>query len=570
MHDQTPLLIQTTSQHAVPSLNATLRRLLAALAVLMMLAVVPTNFPTVNTGLRIDSKMLTQRPSETLLAYAPSLRLHFRLKRSSMDMFGHSEFDVFASPVVSTSNNTIFYNGYVKFDEDSTSHALMLVDGVAYYVKSSMEDASAPETARCLSFNSIPPLNSILPALNSATPIASVVADNDTVTCPRGNLLKTTLSGATFVICSLASDGFTIYGSDLDVSVEYLDSRVDITAPLMDEEQARSCEKVIAASSVTPTTLALLTGHSITSPTVNTPSRNLKAKSSVTLQPSSCACKSTLRPCIFFHGMGETTEKKSLQTSFTSYWGDLADNAPCCSSIQYAMLNTVNYPWTDASLQQKVCNFALSVSNTSNVSSRTIADTIVVTHSMGGLMVGGALANDQCKFATSTTWVALSAPMTGSIGSDYLQETCNGTTGFLRLVALLIGRCPANNAVKAMTYESDPRTTSALKAAYISAQTAFRKHVSAVMCSYNYAGLFSKWQPIYQLAGSIIPHKSKENDGIVEFKSCAGGLPAPSFGRRYVDAFYLTGLNHVDTTFRNGDGFLSTSRKPIKWFECLL
>ncbi|ETI45057.1 hypothetical protein F443_10283 [Phytophthora nicotianae P1569] len=568
MHAQTPLLTQATSQHAVPSVNATSRRLMAAIAVLVALAVVVTNLTTSDTGLRIDSEMLTQA-SETSLADAPSLRLHFMLKRSSMDMYGYSEFDVLANPVVSASNNSIFYDGYVKFEDNTTSHTFMLVDGVAYYAMSNTDDARISETARCLSSSSIPSLNFILSALNNAMPINSAVADDDTVACPRGNLLKTTLGGSTFVICSLGSDGFTIYGSDLDVSVEYLANSVDITAPVLDEEQARSCEEVVAASSVTPSTLALLTGHSLTYP-VNTQSRNLKAKPNVKLQPSSCACKSTSRPCIFFHGMGVATEKKALQTSFKNYWGDLTDSAPCCSSIQYAMLDTINYPWTDAGLQQKVCNFALSVSNTSNASAKTIADTIIVTHSMGGLMVGGALANRRCKFGPSTTWVALSAPMTGSIGSDYLQETCSGNAGFLRLVALLIGRCPANNAVKAMTYESDPRTTPALKAAYISAQTAFKKHVGAVMCSNNYDGLFSIWQPVYQLAGSMIPHKSKENDGIVEFKSCAGGLPTAEFGSSYADPFYLTSLNHVDTTFRNGDGFFSTSRKPIKWFECLL
>ncbi|KAI9922680.1 hypothetical protein PsorP6_002564 [Peronosclerospora sorghi] len=73
--------------------------------------------------------------------------------------------------------------------------------------------------------------------------------------------------------------------------------------------------------------------------------------------------------------------------------------------------------------------------STSSVSSKTIADTITVTHSMGGLMMAGALANGRCKkkFASSkTTWVSLSAPMTGTMGSDYLQKACRWENIFLK------------------------------------------------------------------------------------------------------------------------------------------
>jgi hypothetical protein len=74
----------------------------------------------------------------------------------------------------------------------------------------------------------------------------------------------------------------------------------------------------------------------------------------------------------------------------------------------------------------------------------------------------------------------------------------------------------------------------------------------------------------YKLAGSVIPHKSSENDGIVEFQSCAGGLSTSKFGSTYDDTFYLTGLNHADTAFLNGDALIVNSQKPVKWFECLL
>lgn len=156
------------------------------------------------------------------------------------------------------------------------------------------------------------------------------------------------------------------------------------------------------------------------------------------------------------------------------------------------------------------------------------------------------------------------------MGSDYLQNACSGSNGFLQAVANLIGQCPVNNAVLGMAYQNEAHSTSALNSAYVAAQSAFRSNVDAAMCSNNYSGLLSLYQAVYKLAGAVIPHKSSENDGVVEYQSCAGGLSTSKFGNNYADTFYVTGLNHDDTAFRNGDALIVNSQKPVKWFECLL
>lgn len=89
------------------------------------------------------------------------------------------------------------------------------------------------------------------------------------------------------------------------------------------------------------------------------------------------------------------------------------------------------------------------------------------------------------------------------------------------------------------------------------------------MCSNSFLGLFSSYQAGCILAGTIVPHKSKKNDGLVEFQSCLAGLDESLFGTHYYDRFYKPQLNHADTAFLNGDGLLKDSQKPIKWFECL-
>ncbi|POM70960.1 Hypothetical protein PHPALM_12539 [Phytophthora palmivora] len=121
-----------------------------------------------------------------------------------------------------------------------------------------------------------------------------------------------------------------------------------------------------------------------------------------------------------------------------------------------------------------------------------------------------------------------------------------------------------------MSYEDESYSTTSLNSAYSAAQSAFQSNVDAAMCSDNYSGLLSLYQAVYKLAGAIIPHKSSENDGIVEYQSCAGGLSTSKFGNTYDDTYYVTGLNHADTAFRNGDALIVNSQKPVKWFECLL
>lgn len=82
---------------------------------------------------------------------------------------------------------------------------------------------------------------------------------------------------------------------------------------------------------------------------------------------------------------------------------------------------------------------------------------------------------------------------------------------------------PPRRALKSLSYESGEYSSKKLKRAYAAAQKAYRTNVSAVMCSENYAGLLSTHQAYFWLLGHTIPHKSNDNDGIVEFQSCAGG-----------------------------------------------
>uniref|UniRef100_A0AAV1UF76 Uncharacterized protein n=1 Tax=Peronospora matthiolae TaxID=2874970 RepID=A0AAV1UF76_9STRA len=286
--------------------------------------------------------------------------------------------------------------------------------------------------------------------------------------------------------------------------------------------------------------------------------------------PTSCKCKSTPRPCLFIHGEGSEVEEEELQHG-CKLFGDMDGHAPCCSSIKYTSLDTVNSGWTNETLQEKVCSHALSMSESSSVAKGTIKDTILVTHSMGALIVAGAVANGKCTIDSSTTWVSMSAPMNGTMASNYAQDRCSDDDmqAFNRVLTL-IGSCPTGKATKSIAYMGGKYSSLELNKAFVAAQEVYRDHVSAVMCSIDNIGITSPSLLQYVFAGRTIDHGTDEHDGVVTYESCRGGLPASKFSNRPESKFYASKCNHDDTAFLNGDGFFDDALKPVQWFECLL
>ncbi|OWY92507.1 hypothetical protein PHMEG_00038460 [Phytophthora megakarya] len=185
------------------------------------------------------------------------------------------------------------------------------------------------------------------------------------------------------------------------------------------------------------------------------------------------------------------------------------------------------------------------MSPTSDRAAGIIDNTIIVTHSMGGLVIAGAIAK------------------------DYLIDSCQEDNKIASGLYELFGQCPLHKSRKSCTYQGGKHTSPSIDHAYVKAQDAYRANVAAAMCSDSYFGLFSNYQARCILAGTVAPHKSSKNDALVEFQSCLGGLDESLFGNDYMDRFYRPQLNHADTAFLNGDGLIKDSQKPMKWFECL-
>jgi hypothetical protein len=516
----------------------------------------------------------------------PALRLSFELKRKAMYIHGASTFDVVATPVPKRSTSgSMVYDGMATFEQDGGTHEYSIVDGTTYYSRRPSGSPASQAEASCLPSGAVPPIETVLNAIHGATTATHLlkpgVAEEK---CPGGSFMAFEFAGEDFMLCSRPSssswfqdDGFQIFGSDLNIGVKYEQSAPVIIAPRVSTEALASCGKVPFGDRVTPSLPALLTrsvsewGH-----------RTLRAEaaefdlfdtvSDLVTDDNTCGCKGAQRVCIFIAGLSSYEDHGLTDDDPEGYFGtEIGDHSPCCSSRKFVTLATKDNSWNDPAFQQRLIDLLVPISGTGDPATGTIKDTIIVGHSMANLILSGAIAGGKAILDPSTTWVAASSPMEGSMGSNYIQESCSGNqSGVVASVIELLGNCPANTGEMSLAYQGSTFASQELNDAYVAAQAAYTANVDAVMCSNSYTGLVTVKAAIYALAGEVLPHHSAENDGIVEYGSCAMGLPLDSFGTSYDSPRYVTELNHVDTSFRNGDGVFSDAKKPLKWFECLL
>lgn len=500
----------------------------------------------------------------------PTLAFHFEIKRSSMAIHGYANFSVLAFPVLSRTYkgiDSIMYDTVATFTEGSTLSRYMVVEGKAYASHVSLRDNGLNAGVECDDTGVTPPINAIINAINQAEPVSSNSSNSSgTIKCSSETTLKISIDGVELGLCFAESSGFTLYGSDMTITVKYLKKHERRYKQIT--KANGTCETVASPASVTTIGRSLLTGKRTLRD-----SRKLRAflaNFNFSARHHKCSCKSTIRPCVFIHGLRyEGVHGDGLIPVSPRYWGNLTDHSPCCSSKTFVIQSTMGTAWTDDALQQEVCDRILAVNGGSKT--REIADTIIIAHSLGNLLLAGAIAKGKCSIASSSTWVGISGPMRGSMASNYFQDSCRNSTNYLSdKIAARTGFCPTTKGITSLAYEGTDYSSAKLDAAYLAAQHIYRRNVDAVMCSNGFSGLPSRRRLWFWTLGILTPHHSLANDGLVEFHSCAGGIPASKFGNSYEDRFYVTKLNHDDTTFRNGDALFNKAKMPLKWFECLL
>ncbi|KAI9915343.1 hypothetical protein PsorP6_007100 [Peronosclerospora sorghi] len=399
----------------------------------------------------------------------PSLKLHVTVHRKSMAIHGHSKFTIEASPVVPQTGDHVLYNSRVTFVEPEATFMYWLVHGAGYLTIHHPKHKQPPraDTIQCLPASKFP-FHAMLPALNTVERIASASIGGKALECASGHLFRTSVAGARLVLCASGTEGFMAYSSDWNVRVEYVSTRASIALP---RGLTRPCEPIVQAQTVSRTALALLTGRDMPRPS----SRQLKATEHMNMPHWACECKSKPRPCIFFHGIGNNHEMETVQSTPENTrhrMGNMNDHAPCCSTVKYAVLDTLTHSWTTDVLQQKFCDRALSVSPSSDQDQGLIGNTILVTHSMANLVMAMALSTGKCRFAQDSTWVAISGPMMGSMAADMAQSICHHDV--MKAPFELFGLCPLAASRSSMFYEKGDLASDELKAMYAAAQEAYR------------------------------------------------------------------------------------------------
>ncbi|RLN86517.1 hypothetical protein BBJ28_00011905 [Nothophytophthora sp. Chile5] len=283
-------------------------------------------------------------------------------------------------------------------------------------------------------------------------------------------------------------------------------------------------------------------------------------------------CSHGVKKCLFVHGF-DVKEDVGLVDSYESYWGrQLLVALPCCSITKFVHFNTVDDPWFSPRLSRKVCAAAVAVAtnqmlnmtalNSSLDSAKAakaarknrqnLKDIAVIAHSSGNLNVASALLHGDCSLdANSSEWLAIEGPMLGTNTANKMEEACGKPLhshwdDAVRRAMASAGFCPATNATKALVLQHSNASDSCLDSLYDKAATKFRTHVNASLCGVDPEGILSPSSVLYSTLAKLSNHSSDANDGVVEFSSCRGGLPASKYQPTYKSAFYEAQLNHDD------------------------
>ncbi|ETV82187.1 hypothetical protein H257_04898 [Aphanomyces astaci] len=502
---------------------------------------------------KLDTKSIVSN-----IQQASALNVTFTALRSTMQLNGKSQATVYivprASDLEEDAGSALTFDAILTQPGNDVNETYVLLNNRAYWSISYSD--GTPSTSGCMEPSQIPPIELLQSSLEGSHAV-SVVDEHGaptTVGCDQGQLLELKFAGETFVVCKSSANRIThVLGDDLTFTVEYIydPNRVsDIVSDIVAPSTDRQCPFVRAALPKAP------------------PSKvSGRVPRTLSLGRSSCSCNGLRRPCLFVHGLGTSSNGPTVD-SLAEYWGSIQDNAPCCSSTNFVQMETVKRGWADEEIQHDFCRLALQYGTNNNRT--TVGNLILVTHSMGNLVAGGALATGRCSFSEGVSWISLSAPMQGSKTANLLEQKCSsGGWGDapIKVILNLVGKCPAERAFLQLKHQSTVDLT--LHDQYAAAQKARINHPDKkLLCGVSPVGLIT-WASGLNFVSSLSKHNT-EDDGVVDFWSCGVGVSTSRFGSNTRSANYKAALNHLDTSFRNGDGWWGDDRKPVKWFECAL
>jgi len=280
------------------------------------------------------------------------------------------------------------------------------------------------------------------------------------------------------------------------------------------------------------------------------------------LEPSADSAKPK-KDCVFIHGVGNTPDPNSepiLNGSYPYYWGKVQDHTAQCASWAFLNVDTVYRGWDNKTLQKEVCRVATWDPVTGKSSMGPIKNRIVFTHSMGNMMLAGAIDSGFCSLDKETsTWYEVSGPMLGSKMAAKLETICDNP-GLYKWVVTKMGFCLPDGGTTPAYQSLEPSYPGLQEIAKTIAS-----RISGAMCGTSAYGLTSIYSA-EMLSLSELAGFEDINDGVVTWSSCNQQGGSVTYKADYREAFYKADANHIDTPCYEGDGDWGISRRPCSWY----
>ncbi|GLE04743.1 hypothetical protein PINS_up013722 [Pythium insidiosum] len=478
------------------------------------------------------------------------------------------------------------FDGRLSYVFVNQQYNFMLVDGRGF---STVQELSTRKILRneCLLARNIPPVFLLSETLRHAR-VVDGTPSGMSIPCDDGKLVEFRFADEPFLFCSRHNGAIDkVHGEDIDATIKLLQDNTEQEPMHAVLSRAGGlpideCESLVdgheqatmgaPTSSISTTTVRRALQHA--TQRARDAVQVLKGENRRLDAWESCeACPTGPKPCLFVHGLGESTDAPESD-EFKSYWGDVHRKLPCCSKVKFMRLNTIENAWYNPSLAKKVCNAAVSLSGSKDP--MNLQNIAILAHSMGNLILANAAVQGMCAVGSTAKWIALGGPIEGSQSSNFGLRMCrdnpdsrwdDGVVSMLRS----LGICPAKDGMSSLVHRETVPSTSQLRTMFERAEAAYRARVSSVMCGVSSVGLASFSSAMYSMLGKLSGHATSFNDGAVEFGSCRGSLTEAQFTTSWRGgAFYKAALNHGDVALATGDGWWGDDRKPLKWVNCQL
>ncbi|DAZ93642.1 TPA: hypothetical protein N0F65_009047 [Lagenidium giganteum] len=506
---------------------------------------------------------------------AKALQVTFKPRQASTSAPSHLIVEGLLFPRQDASG-TLVFDGRISYVEDNQRYNFTLIDDRGYVT---VEDEETGRIMRndCLKEENVPPIQSFTSSFANGRVIDDVGASATfDIPCSNGKLVEFLFANEPYVFCSVTGQAVdTIHGEDVEASLALLEVGSE-GVPSKDllvrpgAESIDECKPLVDGNNpAAPSTKTVVKAFAQRSfDTVNVLVGNPRGRR---MQSATCNCAGGKKACLFVHGLGQTYDGPE-EDSFPKYFGDIHNQAACCSSIKFMRMDTINNAWYDDALPKKMCKAALSVvSSTNPMKMQGVA---LIGHSMGNLIIAAAANKGLCAIdTTNSKWISLAGPMMGSMSATTLMSTCTTGSSVSSVVKLSMltafRRCPAKVSLRSLAFKGSSSSNAKLDSLYDSAMRYYSKTVNSVVCGVSPNGLYTTKSVRYTALASFSGHASEENDGAVHFDSCRAMIRSSNFQTSWSSGnFYRASLNHADVKFVNGDGWWGDDRKPIKWFNC--